>query len=464
MQKLIAKYGLAAHLALLAVAPLFLLPFGAGRGLSTILLWLSAAALLWTFLEPSVLQGETTSVARRRVRVAFGRDPLTWILLAMALVSGIRAVNSGVSFSYDVEHSVWRLTDPAFPILPASVGDVDLLPFAAAVSILVLVQACRHALGRSARLSFLLQVSVLAGIASAVVLVAISLGSPRASRLLASEATDCSCIGLAFGFYLLIAVVTLVSILESEWRSAWLPAVFAAGSGAAGVFSFAPPFVSAGFAVLIAVLVIYSIFYAMRFFKSVSGFLLFLAIVLSIAVAGLLVASTLPKGVLTAKLQTYRELVFFPERFWEIRTLLSGVAIKAWFTHLWVGTGLGSFPLDFRFSATADDWAILPRGVRLLANGWLLVLAERGLVGAVQVILPLGFLACVYCYRLYGSLTVWEVPHPACLLAPFVILIVVLLGLVDCSPFRPEALMAAGPMLVVSAAAYPKKKVERNGG
>ena len=66
MQKLIAKYGTAAHLALLAAAPLFLFPFLPDEAIATVLLFLSLPAAVWTLMEPSVLDGEKLHTARER--------------------------------------------------------------------------------------------------------------------------------------------------------------------------------------------------------------------------------------------------------------------------------------------------------------------------------------------------------------------------------------------------------------
>ena len=51
VQKFIAKFGCAAHLAVLTVAPLFLFPFVGQETLAVALLWLSLPAALWTVLE-----------------------------------------------------------------------------------------------------------------------------------------------------------------------------------------------------------------------------------------------------------------------------------------------------------------------------------------------------------------------------------------------------------------------------
>ena len=76
MQKLIAKYALAAHLAIASVAPLYLSRFVGDDCVATVILWLSGFAARWMFLSPSVIGGERVRDSRRRVLRGFLSDPL----------------------------------------------------------------------------------------------------------------------------------------------------------------------------------------------------------------------------------------------------------------------------------------------------------------------------------------------------------------------------------------------------
>ena len=67
VHQFLAKYGLAAHLAFLAVAPLFLFPFCAASSVAVTLLWLTLLAAVWCGLMPSVRRGERLYDARLRV-------------------------------------------------------------------------------------------------------------------------------------------------------------------------------------------------------------------------------------------------------------------------------------------------------------------------------------------------------------------------------------------------------------
>ena len=134
MQKIIAKYGLAAHLAILAVAPLVLFPFCSACVVATVLLWLSLLAGIWMVLGPSVYGGERLHDARCRVASNLFFDPLTWVLLAAVLFSGFRALNTGVAFRYNAETAVWYVASATFPLFPGVVGSSGYIDFAATVA------------------------------------------------------------------------------------------------------------------------------------------------------------------------------------------------------------------------------------------------------------------------------------------------------------------------------------------
>ena len=447
MQKLIAKYGLAVHIALLAGVPVFLSPFLAASTVATVLLWFSLVAALWTVLEPSMRGGERLSDARRRVVRAIGRDPLFWLLLSVVAFSGFRALNTGIRFSYDAETAVWRVLDPTFPILPGAVGGSGYLPFATAVAFLVLLQACRHSLGRSARQFFLLFASALAGLAAVIDLLLIREGD----------------FGFVFGLYLVAGVISLVSVPERNWNLALLPAALAIGGTVAGTLVFTPPYLAAPLVAVGLLTLIYVLVFAGKAFRSVSVFKIVLVGFAAFALGGLLVAAVLPREAFSERLATYLELRIVPERFMEIRGALSAVAFKSWISHLWIGTGLSSFPLDFRVNAQAADWMLFPRGATTIASGWWLLLAERGLVGSVFFILPFVFLLVTYVRRLVGGVAEWGLPYPLYLIAPIALGLFVADGFFDCSQLRAEVLLATGSLAAVSAASFPRLRGGENG-
>lgn len=447
MQRFIAKYGLAVHLALLAVVPVFLSQLFPASTVATVLLWFSLAAAVWTLLEPSMLGDERLSEARRRVAGAIGRDPLFWLLLVVVAFSGLRALNTGIRLSYDAEAAVWRVLDPSFPVLPGAIDGSGYLPFATAIAFLVLVQACRHSLGRAARQMFLLLSSALAGLSAVIHLFVIREGD----------------FGFVFGLYLVGGVVSLVSVLERSWNLAMLPAALAIGGTVAGVLVFTPPYLTAVLVAVGLLTLVYVLVFVGKAVRSVGVFKIVLVGFAAFALGAFLVAAVLPEDVFSERLAAYLGLRILPERFMEIRGALSVVALKSWLSHLWIGTGLSSFPLDFRVNAQAADWVLFPRGATTIANGWWMLLAERGLVGSMLFVLPFAFLLVTYVRRLVGGVSEWGLPHPLYLVAPIVLVLFVADGFFDCSQVRAGVLLATGSLAAVSAASFPKVEREDHG-
>lgn len=463
MQKLIAKYGLAAHLAILAVAPLFLFPFVGTAAVSTVLLWLSLLAVVWTIQAPSLLGDEHLKDARSRVKASVSRDPLAWVLLVLIVIGGVRAINTGVAMSYDVETTTWSLASARFPILPAAVEDAGCFPFVAILAASIVLMGCRHALGRSARLAFLVVSSALAGVAAVVSHFAVSAGLSGAGAFVAFPEGAFSFPGYVYGVYFLAGVISLFVVQENNWNAVVLLPIFAIGGNGAACFSFAPAYVTLVFVALALVVLVYSTFYSRRSLQLLVKLKVFLVGVAAICLGAFLVVALLPEQALAARLSPYLALSVFPDSFWDVRRALSAVALKSWLTHLWTGTGLGSFAFDFRFNALEADWAMMPRGAVSVSNGWWLLLAERGIVGFVLLLLPVGFLAASYVGRLVGCVRDRALPHPACLLAPLLLALTAAVGFVDCSPMRPEALVVGGAILSISALSFPKKKVDKHG-
>lgn len=463
MQKLIAKYGLAAHLALLAVAPLFLFPFFDDASVSTVVLWLSLQSLIWMALAPSVLRSERLQDARRRLFSSIVHDPLCWVLVVIVAMSALRAVNTGISLAYDAEVRNWSVSSACFPILPGSVDDCGWLPFVAVLASTIILVACRHALGRAARLSFLAVSTALAGMAAVITHMAV--GAGLSGALFYADVPDglFSFLGFVYGVYLLASMVSLFAVLENGWDALLLFPVLAIGGNGAACFTFAPTYVTIAFLAVALALFAYSAFCTGKVLQMASKIKISLIGLTAIVIGALLVASVLPEKMLADKLAPYMQLSVFQESFWNVRRVTSNMALKSWMTHLWTGTGIGSFPLDFRFCATAEDWAVLPRGVAAVPNGWWLLLAERGIIGFVLFLLPVGFLSVSYVRRLVENMRDWSLPHPACLLTPFLLMLVCAAGFVDCSLIRPESLMICGAILPISALSFPKKRVEKNG-
>ena len=209
MQKLIAKYGLAAHLALVVVAPLFLSP--------TAVLWISSLSAVWFLMEPSRIGYEQLHEARDRVLEATTRDPVFWVLLALTVISGVRFANGGVSLAYDAEAAKWSVASPKISFLPGSVDGSGYPAFAGVVAVFVSIVAARHALGRSARLAFLLIASSLSALGVAVMIVMAMCADASALQAMTAHFENPVFAGSVFGVHFTAAVAALLSSFEKRW-------------------------------------------------------------------------------------------------------------------------------------------------------------------------------------------------------------------------------------------------------
>lgn len=464
MQKAIAKYGLAAHLAILAVAPLFLFPFFGDSTVAVVLLWLALPAAVWTFMQPSVRRGEMLHNARERVSSGMFHDPFLWVMLVVVVFTGLRALNSGIAMAYDAETSKWYMASPVFPLMPASVKDAGLLPFATTLASMVIALAGRHALGRSARQAYFVASSSLAGVAAAVAIVLANLGNAAAVEALKCPYKDLSFVGVAFLVHFVGSVVAVAAAIENRWNRAMPVLIASVGGTAAGSFVFSPAHDTGIFLVAWAVVFAYAFFYSLKVVKDAAEFKMLIVLAVSLASGWALAFIATPGSFLASRSEAFASQVFFPDWFAAARRVLSAVAIKAWMANPWTGTGVGSFALDIRFNASPSDWASIPRGLVAPSVGWLKILTERGIAGAAMMALPLALMLVTYCRRLVGWLFVRTAPQPGCWAGPAVVLAVAATGFFDCSFMRADVLMAVVGALSISASTFPKAVKGGNNG
>ena len=468
MQKAISKYGLAAHLALLAVAPLFLFPFCGESWTARAVLWLAFLAAAWTVLEPSRRVDETLHDARFRVASSIVRDPLFWFSIILALIAAVRWLNDGIGMSYDAEKALWSLSESRFPFLPGGVKGSGLLPFASVVAVVVLMQAGRHALGKSARVCFLFIAAVLAGVAAVVAALACIFGNPVAMSFASSSTVDATYPGTAFGLCFLGSMVAIAGAFERKWHRAMPFLAIAVGGSALGLYLFSPDIVILAHGACAVLVLAFALAYAQR---RIGG------LVVPKCLAFLLVASIPPvlfvMGVVPESMRAEKLALFFgeegsgllPAGFPELRAALSAIAEKVWKENPWLGTGLGTFGFDIRFNAEDADWALFASGQAGALNGWLQMLAERGISGVVFFVSPLLFLLWTYVFRAFfaisdviskarhglGAL----IFHPACVLGPIAVIVVAACGFYDHSFWRSEVMMMVAAMFAMAGSSFP---------
>lgn len=404
--------------------------------------------------------------ARWRVFLSVIRDPLFWFSLVLVVISAIRLVNDGVAMVYNAETMQWSLGQPHISILPGGLDDVGYLPFSAVIASSVIMQACRHALGKSARVCFLFAASFLAGISALVLAVALFCGHHGVVSAASAATEDATFIGNAFGLHLAGGLVALIGAFEQKWKRAMPLLIVSIGGCGVGLYSFAPDLVIMAYAVAAVIVLALSLLYAQNKIGGlvVPKSLAFLLI--SIAAGLLVVISLVPDSVKEVRFAWLFQdgIKLLSDEFIAARDALSSIAQSVWKNHPWIGTGLGSFYLDIRFKATPEMWSLFPATQVGCLNGWWQILAERGISGVIFFLSPLVFLLSTYAMRCFAAVkhsfeyrksVVGFFYHPICWLGPIAVMVTAACGFFDHSFWRAETMMAVAAMFAMSAPAFP---------
>ena len=403
----ISKYGLATHLALAAALPAALAQFVSGSALSLAMLWVSLSAVLWIVMEPSVFSGETVSSARARVISHIIRDPLAWFFGVAILFALFRWLNNGVCLAFDAEKSIWAVKEASLSFLPASTGDQGLFPLALAISIGVVVIGVKHALGRNARLWF----GIAAGAVAAVGAVAAAVCAGMTMEPYHSATTSDFGSPLFHGsMYALLLPVTIACGIQAEGcgmtKSRLVFAWAVAGNGL-GAYLFLPGLLSVSYLAVSALIAVIAL--AVQKFRS--G-------VASAARAAAMLAFGVILAVFTAILPSFDdahgaksegldvEKAFSPALA-DRNEALFRISKAIWLEHPWGGAGVGAFVLQAPFIAGKEDWAVLPPQPSIGPNGFMTLIAERGIVGSGVWLLWLALLLQFWFARLIGSFA-WQ--------------------------------------------------------
>lgn len=449
MQKLITKYGLAAHLALLAVAPLFLS--------STAVLNLAGLALIWVFTEPSRVGDEMLHGARSRVARGIFGDPLFWVLVVVLALSLLQMLNDGVKMEYDAENYQWFLATPALAFLPGSAVGAGYSELALSASILVVIVGCRHALGKSARNAFCLVMSTIAGVVALTMAFRYFSGNAAMCDLAACGFEKPVYIGAAFGANIGVAVVALVAVFERHWYFVIPLVILAIFANTLGLFVFAPPFVALVFILAALVIFVYAFVYVRMRFGNPNEFRFMVVFLASVGLAIGLAFAVMPSSDWAARIAPYVDGEFFSAKFTAARDALSAFSFRVWKESPWLGTGLGSFPVDFGFFAGAGEWRSIPSFQTAPLNGYWMLLVERGTIGAFVLTCPLVLLLITYVMRLVEGVRV-SLPAPTAFLCVPLFLAMAVESLFDVTIWSPWMLAIVVPLFALSASSFPKEK------
>lgn len=468
LQKFLSKYGLAAHLALLASAPLALTPFLDAASLASVVFWLSGLAVVWLLTEPSIRVGEHLSIARRRVRGEIVRDAFFWFLIAAVLFALFRMLNSGIALRYDPEQVIWTVGDSKFGGGPASAGNAGTLPFSVAVALLILAMGIRHGIGLMARIVFGLSAALFSGIGGCAVAGFACAGVKPFSDWLGSGLADAPFWASTFGVWLIIAIVSGVQAEARKWSSARLPYVLGIAGNASALLFFAPPVVAVVWVAFAFMTLAVSLVYLGRA-SSVGA----VARNLSLAIFGFalpvfLMMMFVPDAVRAAKISALAPEFAFPESYKQASETLSRISRQVWVSHPWFGVGDGALGLHIPFLAEKTDWAVIPAQPKFAINGYWSILAERGIIGCVVAAVGLGMLMVTYFVRLVGAfgylrhqddsdIFPFAVP-PIAWFAPLAVVILAAETVISPIFLNGSLFLTVLSTLALSAAAFPKAK------
>ena len=379
--RLITRYGLATHLALLASLPFALFPFLSAGSLAELVFWLSGLTFLWLLVEPSMRSGEHLSIARRRVVGSLVRDIAFWFFLIALVVSIVRYLNSDVALDY--VNDEWVIREPSYPGLPASFGSAGLLPLAVLTGVAVVVLGIRHGIGQNGRISFGLTASFVMGLGGLAMVICACLKVPA---FMGAAKVDFlsgpfwgAFWGPGFGVWLICALAFGAQAESRKWGAARLPFCVAIAGNASGLLFFTPPLISTVFLLTVAIVAVFCLAYLGRMGSMGASARSLVLMLLGFATPFFfLFALLLPEVELDGCVRTngdVTELVKEPvqnvysvkaggflaidkdqsEAYRTLSPALSSIAKSVWKKHPWYGAGTGAFRLHVPFVASKSE-------------------------------------------------------------------------------------------------------------
>lgn len=466
--KFLSKYGLGTHLALLAAAPLALTPFLDAAKLASVVLWLSALAVVWLFTEPSVRKGEHLSLARYRVRKQMLRDPFFWFLCIAVLFAAFRWMNTGIELRYDPEQTIWLVGDSKLGGGPSAVDGAGFLPFALLLALCIVAMGLRHGIGLMARAEFGVMGSLIAGIGGLAAVGCACAQLEPFSQWMTSGFGSAPFWASSFGVWLVLGIVSGIQLEARHWKVARWPFIIGIAGTSSAIVFFAQPLLASAWFALTLLILIFSLVYLGR-----AGSGGAIARSLSLAFIGfmvpaLLMMSFVPDVVREAKLSGFDPIVAMPEAHMQASEVLSRISRQMCLANPWFGVGNGAYGLHVPFLAEKTDWSLIPAQVKFAFNGYWTILAERGFLGCLLPVVGLGMLLVTYFRRMVGAyfylrhkddadVFVFAVP-PVAWCSLFVVLLIA--GEAVISPiFLTDTLFVTVlSVMSLSAAAFPKSK------
>ena len=400
----VSRYGLATHLALAAALPAALAQFVSTDFLALSMLWVSLAAWIWMLFEPSVLAGETISRARARMLGHILRDPFAWFLLLAILFAFVRWLNSDIRLFYDAEKTVWTVKDPVLTMMPGSSGVSGFIPFVHAIVIATVIMGVRHALGLNARIWFGVMTGAFSAIGGLAAVICVAMGVESFKTEALATYGSASFAGSVFAMILPVSIACGIAAEERGITGARLLFAFAVAGNAAASFVFMPLLMGFSYLVLSAIIAVLGLVLCKH--REGAAACARAASMLAFGIVGAVSAVMVPsyKEVVNEKKVGLDVEKAFPPALTDRNEALGRVSMAMWKDHQWGGVGVGAFKLQVPFYANHDDWTVLPSRPDLPSNGYLTILTERGIVGAIFWLVGFGFLLGSWVLRLAGSI------------------------------------------------------------
>lgn len=378
---LLTKYWVLAHLLVTAGTLCFVPRPSVGLGV-----WCALSLLLMALCLPPVLKGESFWMARTRVTRLLRQDVVTWAGLLGVLYVGAQLLNGPRTLVYSAELRRWVFSSPPMPFFPSCVEAGVGAPFLAGLlGGLACALAVRCALPRKQRLFALMGLAMLTG-------------------LLALGGAVMACVvggGLSFewvgGVYdvsvlwLLMFCVSLgvagEAFLEGHVAT-FVAALAAACANELGLFAFGRPAAVGVSALVVAVWLAFAVF-AVRASGRYPRLLWHCATVLPpVFAAGVGLALVPGAEAMRAGLDaaSWSEAMEAFVAQWSFR---AGLALEVLGANPMLGVGPEGFGQMARFYVKGRlGWALWKSGGAALPCDFLRLLAERGMIGALVLLLP----------------------------------------------------------------------------
>ena len=424
MLAFLSRRASAAHLALVAVAPLVLCEYPSVGSLLTVSGWLVFLAAIWAFMSPAAQEEESVHNALRRFLRGMLTDPFFWSGAVFAVYSATVALNTGVALAFDADALVWRLSSAAAPALPGGVGSAGVGFLSASLASLVLYSAVVHSLDSRMATAF----SVIA----LLMVIAIAVFGLVCGRAPGRELSPA-----AYGIWSLVALSTMLSAARSHDRFPEMVSMLAFAVCLLTMASGGHPeelTVFAGASAAIAAVSAFGCFRSLR----LSGTLRSMSLLLLSVVTGAAAFYGL-SGDWDSLLPVWRSAS---------DPTLDRLAVDAFMDHPWIGVGAGAFPLAAKLLATPADWPALGAVPDFGGSALRTFVVERGMIGSALLLISAGALG--YSWFRRARLRGRAFFNAAAPLLPIAILAIAVLSVFGDSVLRADALVAFAALAALS--------------